>query len=423
MMRNVESRNLREMLAESKDMSELMVDLAYAALFFDDPDMADEVDDLERQISELVHQMRALCIIAVRNPREADAMSAVLQVISAVESIGNDAVDIARIVSRRLGIPRQLVLDMSAAEEVSHRVEVAAGSHFANRPLSSFELPVVTGMRVLAVRRGRSWIIDPSGDTILNPSDVLFLRGSPEGISRLRELAGAPMWHAPPPEEGAELTDLDRAVDTLIEMKNLSEVAVGLAYSSLVFRDRSLAAEVRHLEDRLDEMKIRLELWVLRAAGDDVDPSRLRGLLHLGAAAEDLGDQAQQMVWLIEKSSDLHPVLHVALGDTEDIVIRIPVAESAEVAGQPLGELDLPIEPGFNVLAIERDGRYLYRPRRHVELRAGDLILANGPEEGRSALAEMFGWRLVEGDGDDAELEPLHPVRTSGRVGSGNPPR
>ena len=406
-MRHVDSRNLREMLAEAKDTSELMVDLAYAALFFDDPDMADEVEELESQISELVHQMRALCIIAVRNPREAEAMSAVLQVISAVESIGNDAVDISRIVSRRLGIPRQLVVDMSAAEEVSHRVEVAAGSHFANRPLSSFELPVVTGMRVLAVRRGRSWIIDPGGDDILNPGDVLFLRGSPDGIIRLRELAGAPTWHAPHPEEGGALTDLDRAIDTIVEMKNLSEVAVGLAYSSLVFRDRSLAAEVRHLEDRLDEMKIRLELWVLRAAGDDVDPSRLRGLLHLGAAAEDLGDQAKQMVWLIEKSSDLHPVLHVALGDTDDTVVRMPVAEGALAGGRQLADLALPIEPGFNVLAIERNGRYLYRPRRHVELRVGDLVLANGPEEGRAALAEIFGWRLVEGDDDEWELEPL----------------
>ncbi|MCP3989735.1 MAG: potassium channel protein, partial [Actinomycetia bacterium] len=175
--------------------------------------------------------------------------------------------------------------------------------------------------------------------------------------------------------------------DTIVEMKNLSEVAVGLAYSSLVYRDRSLAAEVRHLEDRLDEMKIRLELWVLRAAGDDIDPSRLRGLLHLAAAAEDLGDQAQQMVWLIEKSSDLHPVLHVALGDTDDVVLRMPVAESAAAAGRPLGDLDLPIEPGFNVLAIERNGRYLYRPRKHVELRAGDQVLADGPEEGRAALA------------------------------------
>ncbi|MEZ5340127.1 MAG: TrkA C-terminal domain-containing protein [Acidimicrobiales bacterium] len=407
----MESRNLREMLAEAKDTSELMVDLAYAALYFDDPDMADEVERLEDTISDLVHRMRAVCIIAVRNPREAEAMSAVLQVISAVERIGNDAVDIARIVTRRLGIPIELGIDLSMAEEISHRVEVAAGSHFANRPLSSFELPVVTGMRVMAVRRERTWIVDPGGDFIISPGDVMFLRGSPDGIARLRELAGAPTWQVVPTATPGNLvlSDLDRAVDTLVEMKNLSEVAVGLAYSALVFRDRSLAAEVRHLEDRLDEMNHRLELWVLRAAKDGIDPSPLRGLLHLGAAAEDIGDQAQAMVWLIEVSSELHPVLGIALGDTDEIVVRYPVGEMSSVNGKTLGELELPIEPGFSVLAIERDGRYWYRPRKHVELRVGDTVVAGGPEEGRAALAELLGWQLVDQDDDEFSLEPLEP--------------
>jgi len=53
-------RNLRAMLAEAKDLSELMVDLAYAALYFGDPDMAEEIDELEARMSDLVHDMRAV---------------------------------------------------------------------------------------------------------------------------------------------------------------------------------------------------------------------------------------------------------------------------------------------------------------------------------------------------------------------------
>ena len=112
-------------LAEAKDKSELMVDLAYAALYFGDPDMADEVSELEERMSDLVQDMRAVCILAVRDPKHAEGMSSVLQVISAIERIANDAVDIARIVTHRLGIPAELVADLSAAEEVSHRVLVA----------------------------------------------------------------------------------------------------------------------------------------------------------------------------------------------------------------------------------------------------------------------------------------------------------
>ena len=400
-------RNLRAMLAEAKDTSELMVDLAYASVYFGDPDMAEEVDELEQQMSELVHDMRAVCVMAARSPREAEGMSSVLQVVSAIERMANDAVDIARIVTHRLGIPQQLVADLSDAEEVSHRVLVSDGSHMAHKPLSALELTVQAGMRVMAVRRGRQWITDVDGDTVLVPGDVLFLHGSPDGITRLRELAGAPVWEPTRPDGGEALTDLDRAVDVLVEMKNLSEAAVGVAYSALVLGDRGLAAEVGHLEQRLDEMRDHLELWVLRAAADGMDPSSLRGLLHLAEAAEDLGDQARAMVWLIEEGEELHPILGIALGEADEVAVRFPVAVGSTVDGSTLKDLQLNIEPGFTVLAIRRGGGYVYRPRGPVRLAAGDELIASGPEEGQVLLAAMCGWELVEDEDGEDQLVPV----------------
>jgi uncharacterized protein with PhoU and TrkA domain len=402
------------MLAEAKDTSELMVDLAYAALYFGDPDMAEEVGELEEQITVLIHDMRSVCVLAARRKQEADEMASVLQVVGAIENIANDAVDIARIVTHRLGIPRELVADLSNAEEVSHRVRVRENSHLARRPLSELELPVQTGMRVVAIRRDRDWITDVDGDVLCLPGDVLFLRGSPAGISRLRELAAAPPWSPPQPPEDGAVSDLDRAVDVLVEMKNISEVAVGLAYSALVLRDLGLAAEVRHLEDRLDEMRDRLELWVLRAAAENLDPAGLRGLLRLAQAAEDLGNQAQAMVWLIEQKEELHPILAIALGESDEVVVRVPVAEGSPADGVTLGRLQLDIEPGFHVLAVRRGGRYLYRPRGHVQLEAGDELIASGPDEGHPLLAERCGWRLVEDEETgEQELVPLSvPITT-----------
>ena len=86
-------------------------------------------------------------------------------------------------------------------------------------------------MRVVALRRGREWLFDPDGDDILLPDDVVILRGAREGIAEVRELAGAPEWRPAAVEEDPAITDLDRAVDVLVDMKNVSEAAVGLAYS------------------------------------------------------------------------------------------------------------------------------------------------------------------------------------------------
>lgn len=397
-------RNLKAMLSEAKDASELMVDLGYAALFFDNVAMAEEVMDLEERLDGLVHEMREVCILAARSPHDAEQMSSVLHVISSIERIGNAAVDIARIVIHRLGIPAALVADLAAADEVSHRVRVRASSDLAGRSLADVELPVEVGMRVVAIRRGKEWIIDPDGDEVMLPDDVLILRGAPDGISELRTLAGAPEWRPPTLGEDPTITDLDRAVDVLVEMKNISEVAVGLAYSALLFYDQSLAAEVNHLEDRLDEMRERLEVWVLRGAAEQIDPSPLRGLLHLGSAAEQLGDSAQQMVWLVEQGEEMHPVLGLALGDSDEVIARVPVGAGSHLEGKTLREAKLELETGTYLLAIRRAGRYIYRPRGLVRLEAGDELIAIGPDDGRDRLAELAGFRVLEDD-DTGQIE------------------
>jgi uncharacterized protein with PhoU and TrkA domain len=167
-------------------------------------------------------------------------------------------------------------------------------------------------------------------------------------------------------------------------------------------RDAGLAAQVSQLEDRLDEMREQLELWVLRAAAETVDPSGLRGLLHLGAASEEVGDAAQQLVWLVEEDEEMHPVLAAALGETDDVVVQYPVAEGSPLDGAVVGGTQVGDDTGFHLLAIRRGGRWVYRPRGRITLVAGDEVLANGPRDGRVALAEQAGYELPR----DGEGEP-----------------
>jgi uncharacterized protein with PhoU and TrkA domain len=163
---------------------------------------------------------------------------------------------------------------------------------------------------------------------------------------------------------------------------------------------------VSQIEDRLDLMREQLELWVLRASADTVDPSGLRGLLHLGASSEDLGDAAQQLVWLIEAEEEVHPILAVALGEADEVFVQYPIAPSSALDGEVVAGMQLGHDTGFHPLAIKRGGRYYYRPRR-MQLVAGDEILATGPWEGRAELAQQCGFRLVEDDDTGAiELVP-----------------
>src|SRR5688572_19370740 len=103
-------------LAEIKDTSELMIDLAYAAVYFADEDLAKEVDRLEERMFSHLRGLRKLAILAARSPEDAEHMAGVLEIASAVEKIADAADDIARVVSSGLGILDDLRLDLRHAD-------------------------------------------------------------------------------------------------------------------------------------------------------------------------------------------------------------------------------------------------------------------------------------------------------------------
>jgi uncharacterized protein with PhoU and TrkA domain len=393
-MRETRPRNLKEMLVEAKNTSELMVDLAYAAIFYNSEDLSEEVFRLESRLNALVYDMRSLAILAARSPADSEQMAGILQVVQDIEKIGNAAFDIAKIVAKRLGIPPELLHDIPEAEEIPSRVRIHADSPLDGRALGDVDLPVETGMRPIAIRREDEWDFDVEPEDVLRAGDVLFLQGPPEGVAEIRELAGArPFEEVLRPAEGG-LSELERAVDILIEMKNLSEVAVGLAYSALLYYDAGLAREVVAIEDEMDEMRYRLERWVLLASSHVEDPSRLRGLLHLGVAAEAITDCAQEMVWLVEKGEEVHPVLSVAIGESDEVVLKLTVSPGSPADGKTLGSLRIETETGMYALAVNRGGRWTYRPRDTYALKGGDSLLVTGAPEGLEPLAELFGQAL-----------------------------
>src|SRR5215216_6109302 len=140
----------------------------------------------------------------------------------------------------------------------------------------------------------------------------------------------------------------------------------------------------------MDEMRYRLERWVLLAAPRVDDSSRLRGLLHLATASETIADCAMEMVWVVEKGEEVHPVLSAAIGESDEIVLKLTVSPGSPADGKTLDSLKIETETGMYALAVNRGGRWTYR------LQGGDSLLVTGAHEGLEPLAELFGQELED---------------------------
>ena len=250
-------------------------------------------------------------------------------------------------------------------------------------------------MWVMAIRSGLDWEFDPGPDDVVSVGDVLLVRGPDEGVNHVRKLAGAHPLPEAPQDDIPALSELDRAVDILVELKDLAEAAVGLAYSSLLFNNRSLAAEVGALEARSDQLHDQLDSWVLRAAPEARNPDELRGLLRLASASEYVCDAARDMTWYVEHGEPLHPVVQMALEETEETSAETVVLPGSPADGGSLRDLKVETETGMFVLAIQRGARWIYRPRGTFVLREGDRLISVGPEEGEEELWALTGTPVV----------------------------
>jgi len=373
---------VKDLLVELKDASELMVDLAYAAVFFNDDKIADEVIRLDGRSGELLRRLRTMAMLAARSPEDAEGMAGVLWIADAIQRICAAASDVARVVAARLGIPDTLRPDLRHADEMTARVRVRDDAPSLGQTLAELSLPIRSDLR---------WEFDPGPNDTIDPGDVLLIRGPEEGVNLVRKLAGAPEVPDIPESDAPALSELDRAVDILVEMKDLSEAAVGLAYSSILFNNRALAVEVGVLEGRSDQLEDELESWVLRAAPEARNVDELRGLIRLGSASEAICDAARDMTWYVEQGEPLHPVVQMALEETEETGAETIVQPGSRADGKTLRDLRFETETGMFVLAIQRGARWVYRPRGVFTLLAGDRLISVGPDEGEDELIELCG--------------------------------
>ena len=181
--------SVRDSLVEMKDLSELMIDLAYSAALFHSRELAEEVLDLEKRVDTLAYILNMNAMLAARDAEDAEALAGVTTVAAAANEISDAAADIAHIVLKEIGIHPIIREAFERVEERLARVEVKPNSTLAGKSLDELGLAAEIGVDVIAIRRGKEWIINPEGDEKIVGGDILIARGAPSGVEELKGLA------------------------------------------------------------------------------------------------------------------------------------------------------------------------------------------------------------------------------------------
>jgi uncharacterized protein with PhoU and TrkA domain len=180
--------SVREALTEMKDVSEIMIDLAYSAALFNSHELAEEVLELEKRVDYLAYMIDMNTMLAARDAEDAKHLTAVTTVAAATNKISDSAADIAAIVLKEIGIHPIVRKAFEQVEERLARAIVKPNSILVKKKLGDLELAAKIGVDVIAIRRKLEWIIDPSEKERVVEGDVLIVRGAPHGVDELKAL-------------------------------------------------------------------------------------------------------------------------------------------------------------------------------------------------------------------------------------------
>lgn len=377
------SHNVRELLTETKDVSDTIIDLAYASILYEDEELAEQVRHLENRMDELMYQIRALVTISVRNYEDAEKATGILQIASAAESISNSAGDLANLVLRDIDIHPVVKESLIVADEKIAKIEIGSDSDLAGEKLEVLNLPSRFAVWVLAIKRGDSWLISPEETEEIKGGEVVIVRGPRDGIDKFCYMAHAP------DRDWKVGRKYKRLKELLASMRDSGCSLIDMAFSSVLFQSEEVAEEVRKLEGKFDEFNYEAWREVLKAAKREKDVMYLNSALQAVKSLESISDAADAIADVILRGVELHPVFAQALEDADKKIARVEVNENSSLTGHKFGELELWKRKGVNVLVLRGEDHYILNPSREMVVKGGDRLIMRGSAKGVEELIDV----------------------------------
>ncbi len=181
-------RGVKDLLREMKDISELMVDLAYSAVLFNSDELANEVNDLEEEMNKLRYQVEIRTMLAAKNPNQASKLAGILKLASEAENISNAAARLAGIVLRDIEIHPALRAALLEAREIVDSIEVRRGSRLAGKAIKDVRRDT-KGIKFVAIKRNGDWVTDVRDSDKINVGYHLIVSGTKETVASFKNLA------------------------------------------------------------------------------------------------------------------------------------------------------------------------------------------------------------------------------------------
>jgi uncharacterized protein with PhoU and TrkA domain len=361
-------------------MSELMVNLAYCSIFFGDKEVTNEINKLEEEIDKLKSMLMMHAALATRDKWDAERLVSILDIIVGIDKISDAAGDISLLAENGITLDvGEKDLFLNTATTLVYSLKIDKDSIFIGKRIRDIYSMIREIFDVIAIRRGHEYILSPDTEIKVEKGDILFINGLAENIKALVEAEGRRI-------KGRGIRGVEEGlIDLLLNVKDISELMIDLAYSALFTHSRELAYELESMEETLDRLTQELKTLIIKT--DELEEDEKIGMLEIASACERMGDAAMDITYGLRRGLEPHPLIEDVLESTDERISLIRIDK--KMAGKNIRELGIG-KYSVEIIALKRGRNWLVTPpTTGLILEDGDVLLLRYYSEAEEYISQI----------------------------------
>ncbi len=404
------SISVREIISELKKNIEILLDLAFSAVSFYNPEISSEARKIEKSIHTLNYKLNSRLIQAnFMSDREARSVEPIVVFGYSVDKIADALADIASTVSLANLTDIYAFIWKFIPEPIA-KLLINEKCPYLNQNFDKMHFRATFNADIVALIRNDRIILDQKfkitkGDKFLIRSDIETLEWIKKEFNDETSFIKVKKFE----KDGSDASKKAESLAELIKhdyisMYVMTETMVELAFASILFSNKDIAADVIEMEEKMDRDNLNFERKLLKQIKNIEEPDNLVGLLRIVYCLENISDACANIAEIVKEGANTHPIFSLAFSQSSEVIIKESIKKDSPVIGKALEFVEEPeVSGAFEVMAIYRNNDWLYNLPDDFIFQINDVLIAQGPKESEERWRKLLNPRYPDEEENEEE--------------------
>ncbi len=175
-------------------------------------------------------------------------------------------------------------------------------------------------------------------------------------------------------------------IDLIVEMKDLTGLAIDLGFSALLLQDKKLAEKVKDLEEQITIRQYEIETECMLAASDPEEALGLTSVIRVASVISDILNALRELTDIVMRGIPIHPAISEGFKAAAHTIEYAKASKNSKLIDKNIEQIT---KNGIDVIGLKRNDVWYYLPKPEEKIKAGDELIIS-KRKGKNRMFKLF---------------------------------